>query len=112
MCIRDRCKKLNIFTTLYNIGLIGIIQKNEDGTEYRQEFKSIGGGIINFENIDLPESELYFLHPCLKGITRELRRKKGAIFQTDFTVIVGDGFSITPSAVPEIDVYKRQLFNL
>lgn len=111
-----QCKKLNIFTTLYNIGLIGIIQKNEDGTEYRQEFKSIGGGIINFENIDLPESELYFLHPCLKGITRELRRKKGAIFQTDFTVIVGDGFSITPSAVPEImkkvrKNYKRYIMD-
>lgn len=84
------CNKLQIFSVLYNIGLLGHIIQLDEKKELRQEFRNIGESIIDFDQCQLPNSKLFFLHPCISDLAKKLRRNKGFYYLTNPNCIVGD----------------------
>ena len=53
------------FETLYQLGLIGIAQRDIGKKERIQHFESPGRGLSNPKSRHLPEAALYFIHPTL-----------------------------------------------
>jgi hypothetical protein len=74
------------FATLYELGLVGIIQRTLGTNRTVQYFRPPGRGLSSIEERSLPESELYFVHPTLNHLLPQSRKSK--------KMIVGQGLSV------------------
>lgn len=80
------CESTHVFCTLYTLGLLGVVQKNEITKELEQIFIAPGAKSFDVQGI-IPDSEYYLIHPALNQIIRSLN--------TNYTVsqinIIGNG---------------------
>lgn len=67
------CTKVHIFSTLYNIGLLGCISKSVNNPNYNNFIKSIGDSIFTINKQTLPNADLYYAHPGLGNIIKRER---------------------------------------
>lgn len=72
----EECDNMHPFCQLYNIGLIGYLDKNRDGI-YKIRYHSFDDGIIGLTAHSLPVSDLYFMHPALSNIIEKTRKLRG-----------------------------------
>lgn len=96
------CQDLYPFSNLYNIGLLGILYKNESNVDFEQRFLPIGKRITNANHIQLPQSDLFFLHPCLSDIAREKRKNNRRFYENTRHTIVGNTISCSTGAMERI----------
>ena len=84
------CNNPKPFSLLYNLGLLGVLKQSHTNRSIYIEFENIGESVFNFETQTIPKSELFFLHPCLGDIVRELRNQKGLNYQPNDIFVTGD----------------------
>lgn len=86
------CKNMNYFNLLYNIGLLGVLQKHEADDTGKIVFEDIGSRILEIKVSKLPYSKYYFLHPAVSNYIRDNRREKGLYYDVDKNNIIGDQY--------------------
>lgn len=90
----DECK--HPFSELYNLGLLGVIDKDDVGKKNsrKQKFKKVED-IQTFNQNLLPENVSYYLiHPCLNDYIKALRTRRatdGLAYIIPFITISADG---------------------
>lgn len=89
------CKNAHPFSTLYNIGLIGCLKNSLANPTYIQRFLPLGESKLKISEYDLPNSQLYCLHPCLCDVSRNSRNYMHHNFETCNEIICGEGI-LTP----------------
>ena len=104
-CIKkcSDCTYEHPFCNLFNIGLLGIIEKNNSDKYYKQKYLTPGNSIINLNKPILPRSRLYFLHPSLSNLAEKKRKDDGLEFKTSDLTIVGDERKIDDDPVLKIE---------
>lgn len=112
-CNQDctNCNSLQPFSILYNLGLVGYLQKHEADLYPHEEFKNIGRSILGLNTHTLPDSKFYFLHPGLSNKARDSRNNMGLSFETSNTLLVGDGCEILPTQEKEIKKFIKKSLN-
>ncbi len=98
------------FCDLYNIGLLGVVARNEVDGEDRQEFlepyrmAEYSWGVLPSNN------PYYFVHPSLTGLIKEARN---LTYSLDYRVIpdvtVGQGYKLTPDSLNAIEINRKFL---
>lgn len=74
------------FETLYELGLLGVVDTAPDTTERIQHFKAPGHGLGDHADRTMPESEYYLLHPVLNFLLGPHRRSRA--------LIAGNGYPV------------------
>lgn len=108
-----KCMGTNVFCTLYNIGLIGIISSNRLEDDYIQNFQDIGNAIMDIKQINLPKAQLYLMHPMLTNKIESSRSNFNQEFHATRQAIIGDKLifkrsSVEP-ALKEAEHYFKEL---
>lgn len=109
-CNRDfsLCNNPKPFSLFYNLGLIGVLKQSSINDCIYIEFANIGESVFNFETQTLPESALYFLHPCLGDVVRELRNERGLNYQPNDIFVAGDSCEYKSSCFNDISKFIFQ----
>lgn len=98
----DHCRKSQVFTVLFNIGLIGYYKDDPCDTSSTIAFENIGNRILDIHTFNLPQSSHYYLHPALSDKARDIRGKSGLPFFVNYNVVVGDSYEVDKSNYPKI----------
>lgn len=103
-CLRNcqACSNAHPFSELYNIGLVGCIRNSAANPVYTQEYLALGSSKLKIDEYDLPNSPLFFLHPCLCDVSRKIRTGMQHKFTTTNEVIAGEGIQVTDAALDAI----------
>ncbi len=93
-CPRDcsNCISLYPFSVLYNIGLLGYIRYDMANEINIQSFDRTGKSVFLDAIFHLPQSNYYFIHPCLMDVIRRGRDSLSLKHFTDNNNIVVDGY--------------------
>lgn len=105
VCNRDchKCIHFKPFSALYNVGLLGIVGKNNvEKQNYSIYFKATGETVIQTNEELLPRAELYFLHPMVTNKVETSRINKNKDFFPCRELIVGDGYQIDQDSIFKI----------
>ena len=87
----DSCNEIYPFTRLYNLGLLGYLYKNQSSfDENEQRFVSADRRIIDADSIELENSELYLLHPCISDWAFSIRNSARRNYSNTSKLIVGN----------------------
>lgn len=62
---------IDVFTSLYNVGLLGYVAFDAETRKYRQIFRKPGEAMLD-EHRTLPDAELYLIHPMLDAVIQEV----------------------------------------
>lgn len=100
-CLRNCqvCANAHPFSELYNIGLIGCIRNSAANPIYAQEYLAIGASKLRIDEYDLPDSPIFFLHPCLCDVSRKIRSRTQRAFCTTNEVVAGESIQVTDEAL-------------
>lgn len=103
-CKRDcnHCKSTHPFTTLYNIGLLGYLYTNNTSEIPEQRFLPVGNSKLKIREHGLKNAKLYFLHPCLCDIARNLHKEQNRHFKTADETVVGEGIKVDEKKIDKI----------
>lgn len=96
------CNNSQIFTLLYNIGLIGYYKQHAADDSPVICFENIGNRVLDLHTFILPHSEHYYLHPALSNKARDLRGSFGLPFIVNPVVIIGDECPVVKTNFSEI----------
>lgn len=86
----EKCYNAQPFTTLYNLGLLGVISSSPSHRTPTQAFLNSGKGILDLHKHELPVSRYYFVHPALADYARKEREKLGLTFKSNNVLVVGN----------------------
>lgn len=101
----EQCRNSQVFTILYNLGLIGYYRHDPCDVNYTIIFENIGNRILDIRNFNLPISSHYYLHPALSDKAKNIRGKSGLpFFFAD--AVVGDCYEV------DKDSYKKIKSNI
>ena len=85
------CFDLYPFCELYNIGLLGYLHINETNSdEIEQRFVSPAQRLLIGQTASIPNSPLFFLHPAVSDLSRDLRNNCRRKFENTHSIIVGN----------------------
>ena len=98
------CSNAHPFSELYNIGLIGCVRNSAANPIFIQEYLTLGASKLKINEYDLPNSPLFFLHPCLCDVSRKIRTGMQHSFFTTNEAIAGDGIQVTNEVLDSIKV--------
>ncbi len=76
----DKCNRTHFFSTLYNIGLLGLIHKSVNDNSYYNQINHIGKSNYQMNSSSLPKGVIYYLHPGLANIVQKEREVAGHIY--------------------------------
>lgn len=104
-CPRDcsNCNTLYPFAVLYNIGLLGYIKFDITNHIKIQSFDRAGMSVFLDDIFQMPQSDYYFIHPCLMDVIRRRRNVLSLKHFTDNNVIVGDGYTFDDTRTERVD---------
>ena len=83
----NNCANPHYFSTLYNIGLLGYIYKSESENGYKNSIKSLGDCIFSMYLQTLPKGVLYYVHPGISNIIKEMRERSMQLYTASNMVI-------------------------
>ncbi len=86
----EKCYNAQPFTTLYNLGLLGVISSSPSHPTSVQSFLNSGKGILDLHKHELPVSQYYFVHPALADYARKERERLGLTFKPNKVLVVGN----------------------
>lgn len=95
----SECEELRPFYWLYNIGLLGYLHKKADRDENVMKYLDLGKRVITNHTVELPQSPLYFLHPCLHDIAFAVRIKEHKKFVSSKLFVVGSEYQCSDEAI-------------
>lgn len=97
------CELFKPFAQLYNTGLLGVLSRNNvDGENPHIRFMDTGDALISNNEVMLPESNLYFLHPMMTNKIEASRNDMNLGFDICRQIIVGDGIQVLDEIVRKI----------
>lgn len=104
-CPRDcsNCISLYPFSVLYNIGLLGYIKCDVANKMNIHSFDRTGKSVFLDTIFQLPQSDYYFIHPCLMDVIRRGRDTLSLKHFTDNNNIVGDGYDFVANDTQKIN---------
>lgn len=104
-CSKDcnNCSNMHPFTVLYNIGLLGYLKDDINNHKQIQYFNRAGSSVFLEKLEQFPESDYYFVHPCLMDVIHEQRHQCGLEHFTDNEHIVGDLYDFSRHSDDKID---------
>lgn len=97
------CNNSQIFTLLYNIGLIGFYKQHAADETPMMCFENIGNRVLDLHTFTLPISQHYHLHPALSNKTRDLRATLGLPFAVNDIIVIGDEYTVDIEKLKEIN---------
>jgi len=103
------CNNSQIFTLLYNIGLIGFYKQHAADENPIICFENIGNRVLDLHTFTLPISQHYHLHPALSNKARDLRALLGLPFYVNDIVVIGDEYSVNIEKIKTINQSVRKL---
>lgn len=92
------CEKIHPFCQLFNAGLLANLWKSRNG-EYSIRFNNINESSIEARNHLLPDSEIYFLHPCFASKVEHIRKNSNRNFSFSGSILVGNYFIVPKQKV-------------
>ena len=110
-CKKDciNCSFIHPFSALYNIGLLGYVESTPANPELIQSFLPIGESKLKVNEHNIKASELYFLHPSLCDLARNIREKRNKAFQSSQKTIFGDEITINHDVIDAIKMNLQKL---
>lgn len=110
LCIDDctECENIHPFCQLYNLGILGILWKNRMG-EFSIRFNNTNESLIQKANHLLPDSDLYFLHPCFASKAEHIRKNSKKAFSFMNNVLVADRERLSSESINTI--HKEIVYN-
>ena len=97
------CNFNHFFSTLYNIGLLGFIY--ESGSEkgvYKNSIKNISECTFETKKQTLPKGELYYVHPGIGNLIKEIREREMNIYVSSNIVINSAQIFVEKSQLMEL----------
>ena len=96
------CKEIHVFSALYNIGMLGVIDTNNDGKGYRARINN-GTNVYYSRRQELPTGRLYFAHASYSNLIRHEREAMLQPYDTVKSIIADEGAIIGEEAMRRIE---------
>lgn len=98
----SKCEKIHVFSALYNIGMLGVIDGNNDGNGYRAKINNEPNVYFSRKQ-ELPIGRLYFAHASYSNLIRHERQTMILPYDTVKSIIVDEGKSIQENTIRQIE---------